>query len=162
MFNNIKDVFGFISKKDPESAEYLQHILNKLDDLYSNLNIQGSDNRKERAAQAADKITSGLEKTAGSFNLIPSRKKGRCRRFCLVRCEGKWKTKSGFYKMIKNEVTDYWLNCKNNTMTIILTTSWDQVDFDKDLRRKFEGYTIDKTAVVILLGEYDYMITYIN
>ena len=33
MFNNIKDVFGFISKKDPEPAEYLQHILNKLDDL---------------------------------------------------------------------------------------------------------------------------------
>jgi hypothetical protein len=162
MLNNIESVLNKISDRNPEAAEYFQMILLKLDELYSDLNIQDIDNSEERISRAADIMSRQLENTMGRFNLIPSRKKGECHRFCLVKCEGKWKTKSGFYKMIKNEVVDYWLNCKNNELTIILTSSWDQVEFDRDLKRKFEGYTIDKTAAVILLGEYDYMITYLN
>lgn len=161
--NNItKKILDKISKKDETHAEYLYSVFSSLDDFYSNLNIQGIKNSKERTSETVNILGENIKKIFGRYNMIPSQKKGECQEVCLVKAEGRWKTQTGFYKMIKNEVTDYWLNCKRNQLTIILTSSWDQVEFDRDLRRKFEGYTIDKTALVIFIGEYDYAVLYAN
>lgn len=84
------------------------------DFVFNDMNFLDSGVRK--------KIIGSLKK--GSYNLIPSEKKGVCHPDLIVLALGGSQAEDGFDKTMVR-VVDHWINCSNQN-TIIITNDWSE------------------------------------
>ncbi|MCK8826070.1 hypothetical protein [Fuchsiella alkaliacetigena] len=164
MLESINRIVKDVARND----EGLSSLLN---DLLRSLDIRNEPERERSIIpeDIEDRIKRVAQRGIGrSINLIPSDKKGSCREYCLVLAFNKWNSKSkkkpGF-KGVAQRVINYWLKCNDvNKGTIILTTAWDEKDFQEKFKTPFANYASDlgKTVAVILLTPASISIQYLK
>jgi len=98
------------------------------------------------------------------FNIIPGEYDTLCLKMCVCFAFDKWQSKKGF-NGIANKTIDYWLSCyRINKGTLILSYAWDDLDFIKKYKNRFDQYTLDPqhTVAVILVSSTGFSLQYIN
>ena len=173
MFKNIRDLLGRISEKSGNIARVFEDILGELKELSTEVEplridrdgferqISGERKRSliKDLGSAIERIVERIEE----INLIPG-EPGDCHPLCICKAFGTWNSQQGF-KGIANQTISLWLSCsKVNKDTLIFTFAWDELDFNKRYRKKFDAQTSNpnKTVCVILVTSQGFSIQYLR
>jgi len=165
MRESMRTVFNQIARKDEKLASVLngviENVIGKLE------RIDDRDNFNSQTKSAIEDAIKG-SRYREKINLYPSEVKGRCREICVGLAFNQWGSKSkkdpGF-EMVANWINNYWHKCKDiNNSTIIITTAWDQDQFQKYYKNTFDSYTVhnDKTVAVVLMSPYSMSTQYLR
>jgi hypothetical protein len=159
MNESINAIYKKIGRKNEELAEIFRRISGALSENQFRNDEQTDDKQskpdkfekdlKKKAKKAVSDATAGTQ-----INLYPSEVKGDCHPECVCYAFGKWNSyKTGFKGVAKYLSEKYMINCKKiNQSILILSFSWDEIDFLERYKKIFDDYTNKgKTICVVLI-----------
>lgn len=158
----VEEIFQQIAEKDEKLARLFREFTERL--LQESKKRQGSDDGILTPAKLKIKDISIPEIESREFNIIPSEYNSSCQNLCVCFAFDKWQSKNGF-NGIANKAIDYWLSCyRINRGTLILSYAWDEIDFIKSYKNRFDRYTSDPqhTVAVVLVTASGFSLQYIN
>lgn len=165
MWKNTERIFSDLGKKDERLAKIFSDIIRDLKERLEKISEKDNFNDKAKS-EVETAIRRSRHKDV--INQYPGNLKDRCRKVCVGLAFNQWnssaKNKPGFEE-VAEWISDYWLRCNDiNRGTIIFTTAWDQVKFQKKYKRTFDSHSMhkDNTVVVVLLTSNSISLQYIN
>lgn len=165
MRESFSTVFNQVARKDEKLASVLNGVIENVIGKLERIGDRGNFNSQ---AKSVIKVAIKKSRYSGNINQYPGEVKGRCREICVGLAFNQWGSKSkkdpGF-EMVANWINNYWHKCKDiNNSTIIITTAWDQDQFQKYFKNTFDSYTVhnDKTVAVVLLSPYSLSLQYLR
>ena len=159
----IDNIFSEIAQEDERLGKLFKDIMERL-----NLIREKIEDREKFQSVIQSEIKKEVGRLAGSINLIPSSRQGRCRKYCLSLAFNKWASKSNKkpgFKVVADKTIDYWLACSNvNRGTIIFTSAWDEVDFQSNYLNSFSNYSKqpNHTVAIVLVTPKDVSLQYLR
>jgi hypothetical protein len=131
-----------------ELIKDLTPIVHEYPEIFHHI-FSNEGNQKKSIKAGLESLIDTLNSGAGpsTFNFYPSKRRVGCHEFCLGIATKKFghnrdrvSNRTGFKGLIK-ELISYWLSCGSiNKTTIIITTDWDDQDFEDDWINILDSY----------------------
>jgi hypothetical protein len=155
--NVLQNLIRRIEEKDQGLAGIIKELLNPISEEI----IYGGNTTEN----IFGKIKESAESNIFNINLIPININGHCHKYCVSLASGKWNSRKNGFKGIVNRTNELWLKCGHkNRGTVILTSAWDEIDFNQNCRNIFDAQTNNqtKTVCVILVTANDIAMLYLK
>ena len=158
--NDLDKIISQISSKDERLAKQVDLLLrDHIEELIHELDNIPFESREEVRSLILEKLKERMKKRIsklGKINCYPADNTGPCREVCIGMAFNKYgsrKPSNPGFKGVAEWLIEYWLRCNDkNKLTILLTSSWDEIYFINKYKNKFDARTSHKkNSVAILL-----------